>query len=106
MLSEEKFYEKKMFDGFYNIHFEFKNGSIEINGSTLKIRNLADRHSFPRWAITKDGHKLATLSGGGSYGWIIGETDDSTFTRGFLNMIIKVAQKSHLGWAWNNVQTW
>ena len=40
---------------------------------SLKIKNMAPDHSFPRWTVVdlNSGKALASLSGGGSYGWII-----------------------------------
>ena len=103
-----------------------KNGAASViteNGKKiiLKIRNTAPSHSFPRWTVVSvpfmetelvdkwlypniEIKKIATLSGGGDYGWIIGGCDDST--RCLINAVAKEAKKSNFDWAWNNVQTW
>lgn len=107
------------------IKFE-KNGAISVTKETgektiLKIRNTAPSHSFPRWTVvqvpypetelvdkwlypTIEIKKIAALSGGGDYGWIIGGCDDDT--RYFINEVAKEAKKVNFGWAWNNIQTW
>ena len=72
---------------------------------SLKIKNLAhDRHSFPRWAIidTISKEVMASLSGGGSYGWIIHAADEKK--RWWLLKASREAQKANLGWPWTNVQ--
>ena len=72
----------------------------------VKIKNLMawDRHSFPRWAMVdaNTGKVLASLSGGGSYGWIIHTKDESK--RWLLLKVAREAQKAKLGWPWTNVQ--
>ena len=107
------------------IKFE-KNGAISVTKETgakivLKIRNTAPSHSFPRWTVIAvpspetelvdqwlnpsiEIKKIATLSGGGSYGWIIHTEDEDT--RCFINEVAKEAKKANFGWAWNNIQTW
>lgn len=72
----------------------------------IKIKNLMgwNRHSLPRMAMVdaNTNEVLASLSGGGSYGWIIHCRDLKR--RSLLLKAAKAAQKAKLYWPWTNVQ--
>lgn len=82
-----------------------ENNTVILNGVEIKIKNMSwSRHSFPRMCIVEanTGKVLASLSGGGSYGWIINCRDLKR--RSLLLKACKEAQKAKLGWPWTNVQ--
>lgn len=86
-----------------------KNNSMVViyNGEKreIKIRNLApDHHSFSRFAMVdiNTNKVLASLSGGGSYGWIVKATNEDE--RWLLLKVAREAQKASLYWPWTNVQ--
>ena len=87
-----------------------ENNSVVVNDEGMKreitIKNINgwNRHSCVRMAMVdvKTGEVLASLSGGGSYGWIIGTRD--LRRRSLLLKVAKAAQKSGLGWPWTNIQ--
>ena len=70
----------------------------------IKIRNLAPDHSFPRFAMVdiNTNKVLASLSGGGSYGWIVKATNEDE--RWLLLKVAREAQRANLYWPWTNVQ--
>ena len=70
----------------------------------LKIRNLAPDHSFPRYCMVdiNTGKVEASLSGGGSYGWIIHCENEAE--RWLLLKVAREAQRAKLYWPWTNVQ--
>ena len=87
-----------------------ENNTVLINDDGTKkeinIKNLNgwNRHSFPRMVMIdiNSGEVLASLSGGGSYGWIIHCKDMKR--RSLLLKVAKAAQKADLYWPWTNVQ--
>ena len=83
--------------------FDCDNG---VNYS-LKIKNMAPDHSFPRWTVVdlNTGKALASLSGGGSYGWIIHSSKGGRM-EDMINIAAKAAKKINFSWLWNNVQTY
>ena len=72
----------------------------------IKIKNIMgwSRHSVARMAMVdaNTGEVLASLSGGGSYGWIINCRDLKR--RSLLLKAAREAQRSKLYWPWTNVQ--
>lgn len=85
-----------------------KNNSVlVIDNDTereIKIRNLAPDHSFPRFCMVdiNTNEVLASLSGGGSYGWIIHCENEAE--RWMFLKVAREAQKASLYWPWTNVQ--
>lgn len=71
---------------------------------SLKIRNVAPAHSFPRMCIIdlNSGKVMASLSGGGSYGWIINCRD--LRRRSLLLKVARKANQDNIGGLWTNVQ--
>ena len=72
----------------------------------INIKNLNgwNRHSFPRMVMIdiNSGEIMASLSGGGSYGWIIHCRD--LRKRAVLLKVAREAQRNNLYWPWTNVQ--
>ena len=76
-------------------------GTREI---TIKNINGWSRHSVARMAMVdaKTNEVLASLSGGGSYGWIINTRD--LRRRSLLLKVARKAKSDGLYWPWTNVQ--
>ena len=97
--------------GTMEIKFNKNNNAMDVtlDGVTysLKIMNLAPDHSFPRWCAVdlNTGKAIASLSGGGSYGWIINSSKGYKMEE-VVNAAAKVAKKINFSWLWNQVQTW
>lgn len=85
-----------------------ENNSVVVNDGekrrVIQIKNMAPSHSFPRMCLIdiNTWEVLASLSGGGSYGWIVNCRD--LRRRSLLLKACKKAQKTKLGWPWTNVQ--
>ena len=81
---------------------------VNDNGAEqeIKIKNIMgwNRHSFARMCMVdaKTNEVLASLSGGGSYGWIINCRD--LRRRSVLLKVARKAQMDKLYWPWTNIQ--